>query len=75
MSIVSILSKALKDGYYVVFYDGMQYAPTEYMALRIVDASDKAGLDTAVYHYRNGVFYRCSVVDLEKLITEQQKRH
>lgn len=74
MSIASILRKALKAGYYVVSYDDMQYAATEIEALRIVGALDKMGIDTAVYRYRDGVFRRCLVVDLEKLFSEQQKQ-
>lgn len=73
MSISSILKKALKAGYYVVTHEDMMYAPTEIDALRIVDAMDKVGLDTAIYSYRDGVFRRCLVVDLEKLFTQQQK--
>lgn len=74
MSVASILRKELKAGYYVVSYDDMQYASSEGEALRIVDASDKMGIDTAVYSYRDGVFRRCLVVDLEALFTEQQKQ-
>lgn len=73
MSISSILKKALKAGYYVVTYEDMQYARTEIEALRLVDSIDKMGRDSAVYSYRDGVFRRCLVVDLEKLFTEQQK--
>lgn len=73
MSISSILKKALKAGYYVVTYENMTYAPTEIDALRIVGAKDKMGRDAVVYSYRDGVFRRCLVVDLEKLFTEQQK--
>lgn len=73
MSIASILRKAFKAGYYVVSFNDMQYASTESEALRIVEAADKMGLDTAVYRYGDGVFRRCLVVDLEKLFTEQQK--
>lgn len=73
MSIASIVKKALKAGYYIVTYGDMHYAFSESEALIIIDGLDKQGIDSAVYRYRDGVFLRCSVVDLEKLITEQQK--
>lgn len=74
MSIASILKKALKAGYYVVTYEDMHYAFSEREALIIIDALDKKGVDSAVYRYRDGVFRRCLVVDLEKLFAEQQKQ-
>lgn len=69
----SIFRKALKDGYYVVSYNDVKYAHGESEALRVVDDLDKIGCDAAVYRYRDGVFHRCRVVDLEKLFIEQQK--
>lgn len=73
MSKSSILKKSLKAGYYVVSFEYIQYARTEIEALRLVDSLDKVGRDSAVYSYRDGVFRRCLVIDLEKLFTEQQK--
>lgn len=70
MNFAKILKKVIKTGYYVVYCDGMQYASSEEAALRLVDSLDKIGFDAAVYHYRDGSFYRCRVVDIERLINQ-----
>lgn len=72
MNLTSILRKAFKDGYYVVACDAIEHVNTETEALRLVSAWDKVGRDSAVYSYRDGVFHRCTVVELHDLFTEQQ---